>query len=197
MAALVGTLEGTAEISLSAMLRIWVVEATGLLSSMTSEFGKGSERSERSGNKSDTAEVLCTETGSSLSIELIAVEMVTAVGNVDSVSGRWEFRSPFSCAILMGGVVEWSIAMLTSVIKEGRAEGSTKDKGAPPISEVVEWSVVVPILALVVKEGIAEESKNEGAALVGGVAGWSTKGKVTFSRGAIVLASNHSESISQ
>jgi hypothetical protein len=140
-AKLVGTLEGAAEIS----TRIWVVEATGLLSSL-------------------------------LPIVLIAVEMAAAVDI------GWVFRSPFICTTLMGGVVEWSIAMVTSVIEEGIAEGSTKDKadkGAPPISEVVEWSAVVPMLARVAKEG----STNEGAASISGVAGRSRKDKVTSSIG--------------
>jgi hypothetical protein len=38
--------------------------------------------------------------------------------------------------------MEWSIAMLTSLIEEGMAEGSTEDKGAL-VSEVVGWSAVV------------------------------------------------------
>jgi hypothetical protein len=181
MTALVGTLEGAAaEISMS----IWVVEATGLLSFTTSGFGKGSGRS---GNASDdiddNAEVFRRETGSSLPIVLIAVEMVTAVDNVDIVPGSWAFKSPFICVTLMGEVAEWSTAMLTSVIKEGIAEISTKDKGAPTISEAVEWSAVVPMLALVAKEGITEGSTNEGAALISGVAGWLAKDMVTSSIG--------------
>jgi hypothetical protein len=149
MTVLVGTLEGGAEISLSAIFSIWVVEGTGL----------------------------CTETGSSLPIVvLIAVEMVTAVDIIDIVPGSWAFGTPFTCAKLMGGVAEWSVAMSTPVTKEGTAEESpgTNDKGAPTISEVVEWSAVVPMLALVAKEGITERSTNEGAALISGVAGRST-----------------------
>lgn len=172
MTAIDGEAVGAAEISMS----IWGVEATGL-SFTACGFDEGS------GNKSDdidTAEVfklfkLCTETGPSLPIVLIAVEMVTAI---DNVPGSWALRSSFICASSMGGAAEWSIIMLSSVIKEGITEGSTDDKGAPPISEVVEWSAIAPILAFVAKEGITEGSTNKG-----GTAGWSAKGKVTSSIG--------------
>jgi hypothetical protein len=76
--------------------------------------------------------------------------------------------------------------MLTSVIKEGIAEGSTKDKGTSAISEVMEGSAVVPMLVLVAKEGITGESTNEGTALISGLAGWS-----------IVFTSNHNKLVRQ
>jgi hypothetical protein len=101
-----------------------------------------------------------------LPIVLVTVEMVIAI---DIVPSSWAFGSLFICARLMGGVAEWSITLFTLAIKEGIAEG------APPMSEVVEWSAVVPMLALVAKEGITEGFTNEGAALISGIAAWSTK----------------------
>ena len=104
---------------------------------------------------------------SSLPIALVAVEMVIAV-DMDIVPGSWAFGSPFMCARLMGGIAEWSITMLPSAVKDGIAGA----EGASPISKVVEWSAIVPMLALEAKEGITEGFTNEEAVLI---AGWSTK----------------------
>jgi hypothetical protein len=158
----VGGLAGVLEGALAAAsISIPVAKAAGLPSPTTSGPGEGSS------GACDTIEVLDTGIGSLPLISLVAVERVTIV----DIIGSWAFRSPFMWVTLLSEVAEWSIALLTSITKEGMAEGSTKDKGATPASGA-EWSVAlltVVMLALLTKEG---STKDEGATPIGG-AEWS------------------------
>lgn len=67
---------------------------------------------------------------------------------------------------LLSKVAEWSITLLTSLTKEGMAEGSTKDKGATPVSGAGSVALLtVVMLALLTEEG---STKDKGATLIGG-----------------------------
>jgi hypothetical protein len=83
-----------------------VVEAAGLLSFMMGGFGEGSD------NISDAADILCTGTGSSPLIALIAVERLTVV----DIMGSSAFRPPFTWVTSMRGLAEQPIALLTIVV---------------------------------------------------------------------------------